>query len=220
MALANCVQNERATTHSELIVLDLNGTLLMRSAPRKDKGRIAYSRPHLQEFLKFATENFAVMVWSTAQPHNVNNMVKMMLNPYHEKFVRVWDRRFCDLNGRYFSKTPSIKDLRKITDGYTLADSPNRNIYGTYKGYLGICQEMSDHWKMENIILIDDSESKAALQKENHIFISSFEGRTSQLDDIELLKLTQYLQAYLQNKAQHQNLVTYMAKHPWPAFQL
>ncbi|KAJ1663221.1 hypothetical protein EV178_005195 [Coemansia sp. RSA 1646] len=220
MILANYMQNESATTHSELIVLDLNGTLLKRSGARKDKRRLAYPRPYLNDFLKFATENFAVMIWSTAQPQNVTNMVNLMLNPYHEKFVRVWDRRFCDLNGSYYSKSPSIKDLRKITDGYTLADSPHRNIYGTFDGYLGISPDMKDHWKMESIILVDDSESKAALQKDNHIFISSFEDKTSESDDKELLKLTQYLQSYLQNKEQYPDLLTYLSKNPWPEFRL
>ncbi|KAJ1906833.1 hypothetical protein LPJ81_001125 [Coemansia sp. IMI 209127] len=220
MALADYAQNECATTYSELIVLDLNGTLLKRSGTKKDKKRLAVPRPYLQEFLKFATENFAVMIWSTAQPSNINNMVSSMLSPYYERFVRVWDRRFCDLNGKYFSNAPSIKDLRKITDGFTLARAPNRNIYGTYNGYLGISSSMKRNWEMNNIILVDDSESKAALQKENHIFISPFEDITGESDDRELLKLTQYLQCYLQNKKQYPNLVAYMSKHPWPEFQL
>ncbi|KAJ2394046.1 hypothetical protein GGI23_004840 [Coemansia sp. RSA 2559] len=220
MTLVDYALNECATTYSELIVLDLNGTLLKRCKANKGKQRLAFPRPYLQEFLKFATENFAVMIWSTAQPSNVNNMVSLMLSPYYERFVRVWDRRFCDLRGNYFSKSPSIKDLRKITGGFTLADAPNRNVYGTYDGYLGVNLSMRRYWEMENIILVDDSESKAELQKENHIFISSFEDITGESDDKELLKLTQYLQRYLQNKKQYRNLVTYMSKNPWPEFQL
>ncbi|KAJ2657407.1 hypothetical protein IWW48_004536 [Coemansia sp. RSA 1200] len=219
MELVNYSQNEGVTAHSELIVLDLNGTLLKRGGPRKDKTRWAYPRPHLHDFLKFATENFAVMVWSTAQPHNVSNMVSMLLSPYYKQFVRVWDRRFCDLNGSYFAKSPSMKDLRKITDGFTLADSPTRNIYGSFDGYLGMNPERKGHWKMENIILVDDSESKAALQKDNHIFISSFEDKTNESQDNELLALTRYLQEYVQNKQQYSSLLAYVLRHPWPEFR-
>ncbi|KAI9506534.1 NLI interacting factor-like phosphatase-domain-containing protein [Coemansia spiralis] len=217
--LADYAQNERATAHKELIVLDLNGTLLKREKHRKDKTRMAYARPHLPEFLAFAVENFAVMVWSSAQPGNINNMLEGLMSPYYKSFVRVWDRRFCQLDGRYFGKSSSLKDLRRITDGFTLMDSSTRNAYGTYDGYLGICPEKRDHWKMENVILVDDSKSKAAQQKGNHIFISSYDGPKTNPDDDELLKFTDYLKGYLARKSEYSDLLSYLSKHSWPEFR-
>ncbi|KAJ1645746.1 hypothetical protein LPJ64_002684, partial [Coemansia asiatica] len=171
--LADFAANEERTMHKQLIVLDLNGTLVHRLQKVGDTRKVV-ARPGLGEFLNFALENFAVMVWSSAQPASVVSMLKSGFGAHAQHLVRVWDRRFCDMEGKYFSKTKTIKDLSRITDGFDLSQSPNCNVYGTYDGYLGVYPAKQGHWKLEDIVLIDDSESKAALQKENHIFISTF----------------------------------------------
>ncbi|KAJ2792913.1 hypothetical protein H4R20_006714, partial [Coemansia guatemalensis] len=223
-ALTDYEANERNTTHKQLIVLDLNGTLLCRQSRNVNGLRKVVPRPYLDEFLKFAVDNFAVMVWSSAQPGNINEMLKKTMSPHWERFVRVWDRRFCGLDGSYFYKSNSIKDLARICDGFSLEDSPTRNVYGTYEGYKGICSDKQGHWKLENIIIVDDSESKTALQKDNHVFIQSFEvfnpaTKNDGSTDEELLKLKQYLTAYLEQNEPRQSLVSYMKEHPWLEFR-
>ncbi|KAJ2618127.1 hypothetical protein H4S08_000051 [Coemansia sp. RSA 1365] len=223
-ALADYEANERNTTHKQLIVLDLNGTLLCRGPRVVDRLRSIKPRPYLDEFMDFALENFAVMVWSSTQPGNINEMLRKTLSPHWKKFVRVWDRRFCELDGVYFGKSKSVKDLARICDGFSLEDSPNRNIYGTYDGYKGICSDMKGHWTLENTIIVDDSESKTALQKDNHVFVKPFEilksiPKVDESTDKELLKLKQYLTAYLEQKEPRQSLVSYLKEHPWLEFR-
>ncbi|KAJ2747337.1 hypothetical protein GGI20_000588 [Coemansia sp. BCRC 34301] len=209
-------KNEAHTKHRQLIVLDLNGTLIKRGPRNNDKTRTAYARPHLASFLQFALNHFAVMVWSSAQPNSVNNMLQVFMSEQHRRFVRVWDRRFCDIDGYYFSKAQTTKDLLKITSGYSLADSPHRDVYGIYKGYLGIAPEMKDHWTLENIVLVDDSETKAVRQKDNHLHVSSFENLRH---DDELLYLQHYFEAYIASQDKYPNLVGYLSEHPWPEFR-
>ncbi|KAJ2884119.1 hypothetical protein H4R27_002316 [Coemansia aciculifera] len=209
-------KNEAKTKHRQLIVLDLNGTLIKRGPRNNDKSRTGYARPHLLNFLQFILNHFAVMVWSSAQPYSVYNMLQMFMNEQQKRFVRVWDRRFCDLDGFYYGKAQTTKDLLKITSGYSLADSPHKDAYDTYKGYLGIAPEMKDHWTLENIVLVDDSETKAVRQKENHVHVSSFEDL--RYDD-ELLKLHNYLEIFIASQDKYPNLVDYLKKHPWPEFR-
>ncbi|KAJ2003571.1 hypothetical protein GGI04_002922 [Coemansia thaxteri] len=213
--LGDYAKNEARTKHRQLIVLDLNGTLIKRGPRGKDGSRAGYARPHLTEFLQFILKHFAVMVWSSAQPYSVNNMLQCFMNEQQKRFVRVWDRRFCDLDGFYHGKTRTTKDLLKITGGYSLADSPHRDVYGTYKGYLGIAPEVKDHWTLENMMLVDDSETKAALQRDNHLHISTFEDLRH---DDELLHLQRYLQVYIDSRDQFPDLVSYLKQRPWSEF--
>ncbi|KAJ2228777.1 hypothetical protein IWW45_006467 [Coemansia sp. RSA 485] len=211
MFLADYAANEEHTVHKQLIVLDLNGTLVHRSA-KVDGVRKTKARPGLSAFLSFALKNFAVMVWSSAQPGSIVSMLNSGFGAHAQDLVRVWDRRFCDLDGSYFSKSKSIKDLTRITDGFDLSKSPNCNVYGSYDGYLGVYPPKHGHWKLEDIVLVDDSESKAALQKDNHIFISTFAG---QQHDFELDILKSYLQGYLDQKDALPHLLEYVKANPW-----
>ncbi|KAJ1846371.1 hypothetical protein LPJ70_002074, partial [Coemansia sp. RSA 2708] len=216
--------NERNSTHKELIVLDLNGTLLMRGPRNKDGSRSGFGRPYLGEFLRFALDNFAVMVWSSAQPSSIADMLNKLLAPYCKEFVRVWDRRFCDLDGPYFSKAQSVKDLERIFNGFNLADSPNCDIYGTYDGFTGVDAGSKGKWSLESTIIVDDSESKTALQKDNHIFVSTFNdplatNKDNSPADSELLKLKNYLEVYTAQKEQYPSLLDYIRAHPWLEFR-
>ncbi|KAJ2692368.1 hypothetical protein H4R19_006166, partial [Coemansia spiralis] len=215
--------NERKTTHKQLIVLDLNGTVLHRAAKSKG-GRKGYKRPHLDAFLRFALDNFAVMVWSSAQPPTIEEMLRKLLHPYSAEFVRVWDRRFCELDGGYFRKSASIKDLQRICDGFTLDQSPFRDVYGPSGGHLGACAEKKGHWTIDNIILVDDSETKAARNKDNHIHVTTFTNPVSYTladkpQDDDLLRLQHYLEAYVANKDAYPSLVAYLKQHPWVGFR-
>ncbi|KAJ2374758.1 hypothetical protein IW150_002922 [Coemansia sp. RSA 2607] len=202
--------NEAQSTHKQLIVLDLNGTLVYRQ--KRTGGRLMVPRPGLEEFLDFALKNFAVMVWSSAQPASVLGMLDASFGEHASQLVRVWDRRFCHLDGNYFDKSSTVKDLRRITDGFNLSHSPHCSVYTSYNGYKGVNTENPGQWKLEDIILIDDSESKAFLQKDNHIFISTFSGQTY---DSELSVLQTYLQKFLDNKDDYPHLLDYIKENPW-----
>jgi hypothetical protein len=91
----------------KLLVLDLNGTLLLRS-PRPPKSSRGKYQPHpaprrvmrrpyltaLRAYL-FAPQTRAwldVMVWSSAQPHSVEDMVLHALGDDRERLIALWAR--------------------------------------------------------------------------------------------------------------------------------
>lgn len=90
------------TSLHKLLILDLNGTLLVR----KDK-RVPYPRPYMPSFREYLFSSqtrrwLDVMVWSSAQPHNVQKMVNRCFFEGHgssyvygdskDKLVAVWAR--------------------------------------------------------------------------------------------------------------------------------
>lgn len=113
----------------KLLVLDLNGTLLHRS-PRSGKNapryptpgqegfqprlRSVHPRPYLPSFKSYlfhpsTKEWLDVMVWSSAQPHSVNDMVNKCFHDEKRHFVAVWARDTLGLPQHLYSTAiPSI----------------------------------------------------------------------------------------------------------------
>ena len=120
----------------KLLVLDLNGTLLHRS-PRSGKNaprhpipgqegfqprlRSVHPRPYLPSFKSYifhpsTKEWLDVMVWSSAQPHSVHDMVNKCFYDEKSYFVAVWARDTLGLPPHLYSTViPSIT--------YTTADT-------------------------------------------------------------------------------------------------
>ena len=92
----------------KLLILDLNGTLLLRSPrpPKYSRGQHQQSHPALRRVMPrpylaalraylFAPQTRAwldVMVWSSAQPHSVEDMVLHALGDDREWLVATWAR--------------------------------------------------------------------------------------------------------------------------------
>jgi hypothetical protein len=91
----------------KLLILDLNGTLLLRSPRPAKSSRSQYQshaaprrvmpRPYLSALRAylFAPQTRAwldVMVWSSAQPHSVEDMVSCALGDDREWLVAIWAR--------------------------------------------------------------------------------------------------------------------------------
>ncbi|KAL5512353.1 hypothetical protein ACEPAG_3345 [Sanghuangporus baumii] len=168
------------TPPRKLIILDLNGTLLLRI---RSLGTI-YPRSYMPAFRDYllcpATRQWLdVMVWSSAQPHNVDRMVRRCffdarLGPlsgepdgeeaderseveeneddkWHGKLVAVWARDTLGLSrSDYSRKAQTTKDLEK----------PWSAIPG-------------DH-SAQTTVLLDDSPRKARLQPFNHVCINEY----------------------------------------------
>jgi NLI interacting factor-like phosphatase len=95
-------------TSRKLLILDLNGTLLLRSPrpPKSHRGRQPHSHPAPRRIMRrpyltalraylFAPRTRAwldVMVWSSAQPHSVEDMVLHALGDDRECLVAIWAR--------------------------------------------------------------------------------------------------------------------------------
>lgn len=85
----------------KLLILDLNGTLLVRSPHRSrvgaGKGRVAHPRPYMSAFKDYlfapkTQEWLDVMIWSSAQPHSVEDMIRRVFPDEREKLAAVWAR--------------------------------------------------------------------------------------------------------------------------------
>jgi hypothetical protein len=131
------------TSSRKLLVLDLNGTLLHRS-PHSNKSRPRYPlpglegfqprlrsvhpRPYLPPFKSYifhpsTKEWLDVMVWSSAQPHSVHDMVDKCFRGEEDNFVAVWARDTLGLPQHLYSTAiPSITYIPVDTQ-YTSVDS-------------------------------------------------------------------------------------------------
>lgn len=92
----------------KLLVLDLNGTLLIRSARSRvptpgPQVRSVYPRPYMQSFRQylFCVDTKAwldTMVWSSAQPHSVDDMVDKVFGASKNELKAVWNRKSLGLS--------------------------------------------------------------------------------------------------------------------------
>ncbi|ORX94897.1 HAD-like protein [Basidiobolus meristosporus CBS 931.73] len=155
------------SSNKNLLVLDLNGTLLIRNK----KSKAIYLRPHVPEFIDFILSKFSVLVWSSAMPVNVDRMVVHVFEQRHSQLFDIWNRTHLRLSREaYKKKVDVIKDLSWVWERYP-------------------------QWNGTNTILIDDTPFKGQLQPFNHICLSEF--LKDDTDDKELPNLKAYLEAML-----------------------
>lgn len=102
------------TEARKLLILDLNGSLLLRSghskrpawnryAPTQKNLRTVHPRPYLHAFRSYIlheeTKNWLdTMVWSSAQPHSVEDMVEKAFRDRRHELKAVWARDTLGLN--------------------------------------------------------------------------------------------------------------------------
>lgn len=121
-------------------MLDLNGTLLHRSPhnprpktrhqqlqedrPRDEQGnwlprlRPVHPRPYMRAFRSylFAPQTSAwldVMVWSSAQPHSVGDMVDRCFGEEKEKLLVIWARDTLGLSSDHYRKSIEHSNIFK-----------------------------------------------------------------------------------------------------------
>ncbi|KAI6001915.1 hypothetical protein EDD15DRAFT_1561690 [Pisolithus albus] len=175
----------------KLLVLDLNGTLLVRgprqrtSRFRSQTGRLrsVYPRPYMPAFREYlftaeTREWLDTMVWSSAQPHSVQDMVDRVFGADSDALVAVWDRTSLGLSSaEYHQKTVTKKDLSKpwqflrldvspdTVDPETESSTPNSTLHSAL-----------------TTLLLDDSPHKAVLQPYNHVCIPEYDSPRRKLD--------------------------------------
>ncbi|ORX55638.1 HAD-like protein, partial [Hesseltinella vesiculosa] len=190
MALANQPSETRTDRASrQLLVLDLNGTLLSRTKNRKSM----YTRPHVDAFLHFVFAHFQVMVWSSAGPGMVENMLQLF-GDYRAQLFAVWTRHNLGLNPKdYNRKVQTYKNLDRLIESPLLHD----------KGFY-----------FHNIILLDDSPRKVSKQPYNCVPIKTFSHYNPEFGvhgDCELLRAIDYLELL----ANETNVPGYIKAHPF-----
>ncbi|KAK7033645.1 hypothetical protein VNI00_012645 [Paramarasmius palmivorus] len=184
----------------KLLVLDLNGTLLLRPKHRpkaKDSSvrsaRPTHPRPYIPSFREYishpkTTSWLDTMVWSSAQPHSVKEMVEKCFG--HKTCLKALLAR--DMFGLdpelYAKKTPTTKDLSIIWNASTFTSSPS--LASLISDNITEDPPKISH-SAATTVLLDDSPRKARLQPWNHICIQEYDKglRKADLDVWESLKV-------------------------------
>ena len=147
---------------AKLVVLDLNGTLLHR--PNRKQPKHMVERPFLQQFLAYLFDNFAVMVWSSARPVNVEALVEAGLGDYGRRLLGCWGRDTLGLDPKHYDlNVQCYKNLETVWG--------SEDIQRQMPGY-----NSGARFDQRNTILIDDSSLKASAQPYNLLEIPEFKG--------------------------------------------
>jgi hypothetical protein len=179
----------------KLLILDLNGSLLIRAPhrptsqrrPGDARVRPVHPRPYMPAFRSFLfhAETRAwldVMVWSSAQPHSVGSMVDMCFGAAKDALVAVWARDTLGLNEVQYSAS----SLHSPAHALTAADNKVQTLKDLTKPWtqlpLAGADEAQAH-SAASTLLLDDSPAKARLQPHNHVCLREYDAglRTTDL---------------------------------------
>ncbi|KAF9522889.1 hypothetical protein CPB83DRAFT_899272 [Crepidotus variabilis] len=170
----------------KLVVLDLNGSLLLRSAHQRRTGysdpysdptrlrplRTVHRRPYLTAFTSYLLHDetkkwLDTMIWSSAQPHSVEDMADKCFGKRKEELRAIWARDTLGLTqDQYHKKSITLKDLEK--PWFKLVSPDDASAQPIYSA--------------RTTILVDDSPLKAALQPWNHLCIKEYLPETRKWD--------------------------------------
>ncbi|KIK78453.1 hypothetical protein PAXRUDRAFT_325246 [Paxillus rubicundulus Ve08.2h10] len=195
---------QEPSSSRKLLVLDLNGTLLIRSqhsaarfhTSSGQRVRAVQPRPYMPSFREylFAPETKAwldTMVWSSAQPHSVDDMVDRVFGSYKGDLRAVWTRRSLGLSAEeYRRKTLTTKDLTKPWKLLALGVSPEEYKEQPPASPPAESESQIIHSALTTLLL-DDSPHKALLQPYNHICIPEYDSARRQADLLSIVAMRQ-----------------------------
>ena len=148
----------RSKPQKLLVVLDLNGTLLVRPNKRKPQNIIV--RPGVPALLDYLFRNHVVMIYSSTKPQNCAAIIeKFFLPDQRALLAAVWARDRLGLTQvQYDSKVQVYKKLEPIWQDQRIQSraEPGRS------------------WDHSNTVLVDDSQLKALAQPHNLLQIPEF----------------------------------------------
>lgn len=181
----------------QLVILDLNGTLIHR--PGK-KAKRMMERPFLQPFLDYCFRHFKVMVWSSARPENVKDLVKQFVKPeYQPLLVAELARDAFGLPPNdYLANVQVYKNLQIVWRKEEIQQHHPEYVTG---GTFG----------QHNTILIDDTVLKANAQPHNLLLIPEFKGESVEMTGDVLQEVAGYLELLRFQK----DVSQYMRKSPF-----
>ena len=154
----------------KLLILDLDETLIHATRDKLDIQEdfqfdqyFVHKRPYLDEFLIKISNHFKVGIWSSATDTYVSEIVKQ-IKPDSVEFEIIWGRSKCSLKRDYTFDTVNFeKRLDKLKK----------------KGF-----------RLEQIIIVDDSPEKSRTNYGNAVYIKEYTGDKT---DEELKHLHDYL---------------------------
>ncbi|KAI0067414.1 hypothetical protein BV25DRAFT_1099128 [Artomyces pyxidatus] len=233
----------------KLLVLDLNGSLLLRSArpPRPPRNapisaplpRKVYRRPYLTALCAylFSQETrkwLDVMVWSSAQPHNVDDMVQHSFGEDRSYLLAVWARDTLGLaEDHYHRKIQTVKDLSKPWKAMpslmipaspaslhpSIASSSSPSPPGSPPPLSTTLRADDRPHSASTTLLLDDSPLKAVLQPYNHLCIPEYT-QAMRNNDIAELDRAKSLQAALERAHESPNTAGDTTESAIPAEEL
>jgi len=174
-----------------LIVLDLNGTLLVRS----NRGSSYTPRPHVNEFLAHCLEHHKLIVWSSARPHNVEEMVKQLFSAKNlAQPVKVWSREHLRLGEHYGEKVQVYKQLTWLWEDAEVQASFLAETPAPFKIEDGWKEPPPSKWDQSNTVLLDDTIDKAASEPYNLIRVDEFTKENKDDGDDVLGRVLSYIE--------------------------
>ncbi len=188
-----------------LVVIDLNGTVLHRPSFRNPIAFI--ERPYGREFLSYCINTFKVVIWSSAQPANVQKMCNQLLTRSdRQNVVSIWGRDRFGLTAEDFvSRVMCYKRLDLLWDDPIIAGQHPEATFGK-------------NWSQEDTVLVDDSIEKGRSHPYNLICLPEFV-RDPQEPGCVLPQVHDYINAC----ARYTNVSAYMRNNPFrvnPDFKL
>lgn len=157
----------------QLVILDLNGTLIYREQEYKPWHPKFTPRPYLEEFLNYLFANFKVMIWSSSKPNTIKDILKCWpFNDHHAKLVAVWNRSHMGIPSEFYNdKIQTYKNLDKVW--------ASEDIQQHHPGY-----SSGKRWSQANTILIDDFWLKASAQPFNLLKVPTYQGPYGDNEDL------------------------------------
>lgn len=196
----------------KLLILDLNGTLLIRSNDRPKRNqnggdssarerltdasgrplprrRPVHPRPYMKSFASylFTPETKAwldVMVWSSAQPYSVEDMVNHTFGDLKDGLIAIWARDTFGLSPEHYArKVQTFKDLSipwsklpvKALEEGEISSPPPPDSSPVSSSSSPARSNPPSHSALTTLLL-DDSSRKAEMQPYNHICVSEYDG--------------------------------------------
>ena len=223
------IQLPTPSSSRKLLILDLNGTLVFRSPHRPRRPhkshhqhhaafdptalrplRTIHPRPYMSSFTSYLFHPLTrtwldTMIWSSAQPHSVADMVSRCFGDRKDELVAVWARdtlgleekdyraHFLPYINRIYAhftspadrKTQTTKDLAKPWAALPLRSSgdPSDSGAGTptteprpvSSPFVNEAQPQPQAHSAHTTLLLDDSLLKAHLQPWNHLCIREYD---------------------------------------------
>jgi hypothetical protein len=157
-----------------LIVLDLNGTLIVRA----DDSNIPTPRPHVFQFLAYCLKHHCVAIWSSARRKNVEKMMTYLFTRNQiSQLVAVWSREDSRLGEFFDRKIQVYKQLHWLWSNLEVQNSARRSqipeLPSTEQSAL-----VTGAWDQINTVLVDGSLEKADSEPYNLVQVEEFTGNT------------------------------------------
>ncbi|MEM1135686.1 MAG: HAD family hydrolase [Bacteroidota bacterium] len=164
--------------NKKIIVFDLDETLIHATKKKLSiiedfiyEDYYIYKRPNVDVFLQECCKLYSIAIWSSADDEYVNSIVHQLIKDVCS-LAFIWGRSEC------WMKVRNIEDELGLKRKEYLSIKPLEKI--RKKGF-----------KMDNLLIIDDSKYKVVDNPDNYIIIEPFVG---DMKDNELSKLLNYFQ--------------------------